>query len=197
MNQGIATKSLTGEVRISYQHLINPNKDDLYMATILISKTDVATYNDLISSRDAAYEQGVKNKWNGSRPQMRYPLIYDGDGVRPSGEPFGPECKGHWVLSASSKQKPQCVHISNIHSELLPTDVYSGMYARVTVNFYPFDVNGNRGVGCGLGNVCKTRDGEPLSGRANAESDFADLEQAQPSQPAAAPRINPITGQPM
>ncbi len=197
MNQGIATKSLTGEVRISYQHLINPNKDNLYMATILISKTDVATYNDLISSRDAAYEQGVKNKWNGSRPQMRYPLIYDGDGVRPSGEPFGPECKGHWVLTASSKQKPQCVHISNIHSELLPTDVYSGMYARVTVNFYPFDVNGNRGVGCGLGNVCKTRDGEPLSGRANAESDFADLEQAQPSQPAAAPRINPITGQPM
>mgnify|MGYP005780712805 FL=1 len=197
MNQGIATKSLTGEVRISYQHLINPNKDNLYMATILISKTDVATYNDLISSRDAAYEQGVKNKWNGSRPQMRYPLIYDGDGVRPSGEPFGPECKGHWVLTASSKQKPQCVHISNIHSELLPTDVYSGMYARVTVNFYPFDVNGNRGVGCGLGNVCKTRDGEPLGGRANAESDFADLEQAQPSQPAAAPRINPITGQPM
>lgn len=197
MNQGIATKSLTGEVRISYQHLINPNKDNLYMATILISKTDVATYNDLISSRDAAYEQGVKNKWNGSRPQMRYPLIYDGDGVRPSGEPFEPECKGHWVLTASSKQKPQCVHISNIHSELLPTDVYSGMYARVTVNFYPFDVNGNRGVGCGLGNVCKTRDGEPLSGRANAESDFADLEQAQPSQPAAAPRINPITGQPM
>ena len=197
MNQGIATKSLTGEVRISYQHLINPNKDNLYMATILISKTDVATYNDLISSRDAAYEQGVKNKWNGSRPQMRYPLIYDGDGVRPSGEPFGPECKGHWVLTASSKQKPQCVHISNIHSELLPTDVYSGMYARVTVNFYPFDVNGNRGGGCGLGNVCKTRDGEPLSGRANAESDFADLEQAQPSQPAAAPRINPITGQPM
>ena len=197
MNQGIATKSLTGEVRISYQHLINPNKDNLYMATILISKTDEATDKDLISSRDAADEQGVKNKWNGSRPQMRYPLIYDGDGVRPSGEPFGPECKGHWVLTASSKQKPQCVHISNIHSELLPTDVYSGMYARVTVNFYPFDVNGNRGVGCGLGNVCKTRDGEPLSGRANAESDFADLEQAQPSQPAAAPRINPITGQPM
>lgn len=197
MYQGIPTKSLTGEARISFPHLINPDKDDLYMATILISKTDVATYNDLISSRDAAYEQGVKNKWNGSRPQMRHPLIYDGDGVRPSGEPFGPECKGHWVLTASSKQKPQCVHISNIHSELLPTDVYSGMYARVTVNFYPFDVNGNRGVGCGLGNVCKTRDGEPLSGRANAESDFADLEQAQPSQPAAAPRINPITGQPM
>ena len=101
---------------------------------------------------------------------MRYPVIYDGDGTRPSGEPFGPECKGHWVITASSKQKPQCVHISNVHADLLPTDVYSGMYARVTVNFFPYDASGNRGVGCGLGNVCKTRDGEPLGGRANARA---------------------------
>ena len=52
------------------------------------------------------------------------------------------------------KQKPQCVHISNVHADLLPTDVYSGMYARVTVNFFPYDASGNRGVGFGLGNVC-------------------------------------------
>lgn len=201
MYQNNPTKCLTGEVRLSYAHLDQPYSnnggDPKYGATLLIHKTDTVTEADIRSAINAAYENGVKNLWKGSRPQMRYPVIYDGDGVRPSGEPFGPECKGHWVLTASSKQKPQCVHISNIHSELLPTDVYSGMYARVTVNFYPFDVNGNRGVGCGLGNVCKTRDGEPLSGHANAESDFADLEQAQPSQPAAAPRINPITGQPM
>ncbi len=66
------------------------------------------------------------------------------------------------------KQKPQCVHISNVHADLPPTDVYSGMYARVTVNFFPYDASGNRGVGFGLGNVCKTRDGEPLGSRANA-----------------------------
>ena len=51
------------------------------------------------------------------------------------------------------KQKPQCVHISNVHADLLPTDVYSGMYARVTVNFFPYDASGNRGVGYGLGAV--------------------------------------------
>ena len=45
------------------------------------------------------------------------------------------------------KQKPQCVHISNVHADLLPTDVYSGMYARVTVSFFPYDASGNRGVG--------------------------------------------------
>ena len=51
------------------------------------------------------------------------------------------------------KQKPQCVHISNVHADLPPTDVYSGMYARVTVSFFPYDASGNRGVGFGLGAV--------------------------------------------
>ena len=45
------------------------------------------------------------------------------------------------------------MHISNVHANLLSTDVYSGMYARVTVNFFPYDASGNRGVGCGLGAV--------------------------------------------
>lgn len=198
MYQNNPTKCLTGEVRLSYVHLDHPRSSDSgdpkYSATLLIPKTDKTTEADIRAAINAAYENGVKNFWKGSRPQMRYPVIYDGDGVRPSGEPFGKECKGHWVITASSKQKPQCVHISNVHAELLPTDVYSGMYARVTINFFPYDNSGNRGVGCGLGNVCKTRDGEPLSGRANAESDFAGLEQTQPT---AMPQINPITGQPM
>ena len=72
-------------------------------------------------------------------------------------------------------------------------------YAQKPVAF-GYDASGNRGVGCGLGNVCKTRDGEPLGGRANAESDFAGLEQAAPQQPQnyAAPQqgVNPLTGQP-
>lgn len=181
MYQNIATKCLTGEVRLSFTHLDTPHSSNggeaKYSCTMLIPKTDTATYTDLKVALDAAYERGVTDKWKGSRPQMRYPVIYDGDGTRPSGEAFGPECKGHWVLTASSKQKPQVVHISNLRSELLPTDIYSGMYARVTVNFFPYDSNGNRGVGCGLGNVCKTRDGEPFGSHANAEQDFAGLEQ--------------------
>lgn len=64
---------------------------------------------------------GVKNLWKGSRPQMRYPVLYDGDGTRPSGEPFVLGVQG----ALGHKQKPQCVHISNVHADLLPTDVYS------------------------------------------------------------------------
>lgn len=138
----------------------------------------------------------VKELWKGKRLQIRYLVICGGDGTRPSGEPFVLGVQG----ALGHKQKPQCVHISNVHADLLPTDVYSGMYARVTVNFFPYDASGNRGVGCGLGNVCKTRDGEQLGGRANAESDFAGLEQAAPQQPQnyAAPQqgVNPLTGLP-
>ena len=52
-------------------------------------------------------------------------------------------------------------------------EVYSGCYARVSINFYAFNTNGNKGIACGLGNIQKVRDGEPLSGRTSAADDFA------------------------
>ena len=39
-----------------------------------------------------------------------------------------------------------------------------------------FNSNGNKGIACGLGNIQKVRDGEPLSGRTNAADDFDALE---------------------
>ena len=185
MYNGIATKVLTGEVRLSYVHLVSPyqNKqggDPRYQVTLLIPKTDAATKADIDSSISAAYEDGVINKWKGARPQLKNALIYDGDGVKTDGTPFGPECKGHWVITASSPQtrKPQVVGIDNINVELAPTDIYSGMYARVTLNFFSYDSHGSKGVGCGLGNVLKVRDGEELSGGASAASDFAGIGQS-------------------
>lgn len=222
MYQNIATKVLTGEVRLSYAHLSTPyanprqvNADPKYSVTLLVPKTDEATYRDLVASRDAAYEAAVVNDWKGARPQMRSQLIYDGDGARQDGTPFGPECAGHWVITASTKRKPQVVDISNINVELAPQDIYSGMYARVTLNFFSFNSNGNKGVGCGLGNVLKTRDGEPLAGGSTAAQDFDGIVQQAtqtaaptPAPVAAAPTpapaaygaaggIDPITGQPL
>lgn len=203
MYQNIATKVLTGEVRISYANLVTPRAsqqggEPKYSVTLLIPKTDTATLNDIAASMNAAYEDGVSRKWGGAHPQKKE-LLHDGDGLRPSGLPFGDECKGHYVLTASTKNKPQVVGIDNINCELAPNDIYSGMYARVTLNFFPYDTSGSKGVGCGLGNVLKIRDGEPLAGGASAASDFADFGNTAPqafAQPAA-PRINPITGQPM
>ena len=193
MYQTIAPKVLTGEVRLSYANLtapraIQPGQEEKYSVTLLIPKTDAATKADIDASIRAAYEDGVSKKWGGARPQPKI-IIHDGDGLRPSGLPFGDECKGHWVLTASTKNKPQVVGIDNINCELAPSDIYSGMYGRVTINFFPYDTAGSKGVGCGLGNVLKTRDGEPLSGGASAASDFAMI--------GAAPSVDPITGLPL
>ena len=201
MYQGIATKVMTGEVRCSYVHLVEPyanpaqkDAEPKYSLTLLIPKTDTATKADIDASIKAAYEQGVADKWKGARPQLKNALIYDGDGMKSDGTPYGPECKGCWVLSARTNRKPQVVHVSNPQAELAPTDIYSGMYARVSINFYPF-TGQQKGVAAGLSNVFKTRDGEPLSGGASAASEFADI--ANEYAQAAAPAINPITGLPM
>lgn len=231
MYQNNPTKVLTGECRLSYCNLNAPRAaqqggEAKYSVTLLIPKTDTATKADIDAAINAAANDAMTKLWNGVRPpQLKVP-IYDGDGVRPnSGVPFGDECKGHWVMTAGTKNKPQVVGIDNINCELAPSDVYSGMYGRVTINFYGYSNSGNRGVGCGLGNVLKTRDGEPLAGGASAAADFAGIgaspvAQAQaPAQPQAVPQygaapaqqyapmntapwtggngINPITGQPM
>lgn len=180
MYQNIPTKVLTGEVRLSYCNLTTPRAsqqggEPKYSVTMLIPKSDTATKADIDASIQAAVNEAVNKSWGGVRPPTIKDIIHDGDSVRPSGLPYGPECKGHWVLTASTKNKPQVVGVDNIRTELAPTDIYSGMFARVTVNFYGYSNSGNKGVGCGLGNVLKTRDGEPLSGGASAEADFAGI----------------------
>ena len=191
MYQNIATKVLTNEVRLSYVNLITPRApkqggDPKYSVTLLIPKTDTATVANINASIKAAYYDGVSKKWGGAHPQPKV-LLHDGDGLRPSGLPFGDECKGHWALTASTKNKPQVVGIDNLDCELAPSDIYSGMYARVTINFFAYDTAGSKGVGCGLGNVLKTRDGEALAGGASAASDFEGLGQSYAAQPAAVP----------
>ncbi len=53
------------------------------------------------------------------------------------------------------------------------SEVYSGVYGRASINFYAFNSNGNKGIACGLNNLQKIRDGEPLGGKSRAEDDFA------------------------
>ena len=175
MYQNDPMKVLTGEVRLSYCNLTTPRAakqggEPKYSVTILIPKTDVATKADIDAAIQAAAQEALTKVWNGARPPML-------------AVPFGDECKGHWVMTASTKNKPQVVGIDNINCELAPSDIYSGMYGRVTIRFFGYSNSGNKGIGCGLGNVLKTRDGEPLSGQASAASDFAGIGGA-PAAPA-------------
>ena len=82
---------------------------------------------------------------------------------------------GHWFINANSTTAPQIVDRS-VKPILDRGEVYSGCYARVSLNFYAFNSNGNRGIACGLGNIQKIRDGEPLGGKATAADDFSTLD---------------------
>lgn len=208
MYNNIPTRVLTGEVRLSYCNLVTPNTNSKdpnavpkYSVTLLIPKADAAVKANIDASIEAAAVTAQSKIWGGVRPPVMPVPVHDGDGVRENGTPFGDECKGCWVITASSKNKPQVVSQNDIHTELLPQDIYSGMYARVTINFFGYNRAGRRGIGCGLGNVMKTRDGEVLGGFVSAASDFAEIGQtvtpANPMGVVAQPAVDPLTGRPL
>lgn len=175
------TTVTTGTVRFSFVHLTKPyaytpGQEEKYSATILVPKSDVATKKKIDAAIAAATQRGISERWGGKKPPVLPIPVYDGDGVRPNGEEFGPECKGHWVFTASAKEdrKPEIVD-ANMNAILDPSEIYSGMYGRVNVNFYPYDFAGKKGIGCGLGPVQKLRDGESLGGGAiSAAAAFGD-----------------------
>ena len=192
------THMITGKARISYEHLTKPyaqqpGAEEKFSATLIIPKSDIATKQRIDAALAAATQEGITGKWNGVRPAQVSTPIYDGDGVRPNGEPFGPECKGAWVMTASSKLRPEVVDL-NLQPILSASEIYSGMYARVSINFFAYFNSGKKGIGCGLNNVQKIEDGEPLGGRTTAAADFGsgpDYTAApayQQPQPAYAPQ---------
>lgn len=198
------TNVTTGEARLSYVHLFKPyafqpGQEEKFSCTILIPKSDTETMTRINNAIAAAVEKGVSEKWNGVRPPVIPNPVYDGDGVRPSdGMAFGPECKGHYVLTASAKADyPPEVVDAQLNPIVNQSEIYSGIYGRVNISFFPYAFGGKKGIGCGLGPVQKTRDGEPLGGSApKASQVFNAAPAAQQPASAGGQGINPITGKP-
>ena len=166
------TRVVTGEVRLSYAHVWEPNSIQggkaKYSVSLIIPKTDKATISAIERAIDAAIEAGV-GKFGGKKPNkaaLKLPLR-DGD-IERDDDAYA----GAFFVNANSITAPQIVD-ENVAPILDRSEVYSGCYARVSLSFYAFNTNGNRGIACGLGNIQKTRDGEPLgAGHISAESDF-------------------------
>ena len=175
-NMNSKTKVVTGiNTRLSYFHGWEPvsinGGAEKYSVSVLIPKEDTATVNAVNAAIDAAIEDGI-SKFGGKKPNkaaIKLPLR-DGD-VERDDEAY----KGHWFINANSNTPPQIVDRA-VKPILDRSEVYSGCYARVSLNFYAFNSNGNKGVACGLGNIQKVRDGEPLGGRTSAADDFATLD---------------------
>lgn len=224
MNKPYQTQVTTGKVRLSYVNAFRPREDKngrlRYSVTLLIPKSDTETVQKINDAIQVAAQKGLDGAWSGAMPPQLPTPIHDGDGVRESGEPYGAECKDHWVMTASSDENhPPEVVDQNLNKILDATALYSGCYAHVCVNFYPYGGGTSgfkKGVGCGLGPIQKVADGEALGGGAPSASSvfskvaqpvgaevqgvanpFAQTQQQEMGYTAMQPNINPLTGLPM
>ena len=167
-----STKVVTGIVRLSYANIWDPKSingsEPKYSCSIIIPKSDTATIEAVRKAIECALQEGV-GKFGGKLPPrgaLKLPLR-DGDTEREDAA-----YKGCYFVNANSTSQPQIVDRS-VQPILDRSEVYSGCYVRASINFYAFNSNGNKGVACGLGNIQKVKDGEPLGGRSSAADDFA------------------------
>ena len=172
------TKVITGvNTRWSYVNAWEPKSINggapKYFVSLNIPQSDTKTLEKIRAAIQAAYEEGQsKLKGNGrsvpALSALKTPLR-DGDAERPDDEAYA----NSYFVNANSGTAPGIVDADR-NPILERSEVYSGVYGRASINFYAFNSNGNKGIACGLNNLQKIRDGEPLGGKSRAEDDFAE-----------------------
>lgn len=176
------TKLVTGKARLSYAKVWEAEEDDYgnlwYSTAILIPKEDKATLAKYKTIIEVLKEQ-AKAKYGGKLPKDFHTPLRDGDEET---EEKGEAYEGHYFFNAKSKNRPgiakpigKDANGKTKFAEITDTtEVYSGCYAKVSVNFYLFDTKGNKGIAAGLNNIVKVQDGDFLGGRSSVNDDFAD-----------------------
>lgn len=174
----VATKVKTGMTRWSYCNVWEPKAPvdggkPKYSVSVIIPKSDTKTVEAIKNAIQAAYEEGeAKLKGNSkSVPPLstiKTPLR-DGDLERPDDEAY----RDSYFVNANSTTAPGIVD-TDLHPILDHSEVYSGVYGRVSMNFYAYNTGSAKGIACGLNNLQKLEDGEPLGGKSRPEDDFAE-----------------------
>lgn len=173
-----STKVVTGKVRLSYVHLFekfaqNEDQEPKYSCVILVPKSDKKTIRAIEAAQAAAIENGKSSRWEGKVPKNLKSTFRDGD--EEGDLEKNPEYEGHMFMNVSAKTKPGIVD-RDLNPIMDSSEIYSGCYARVSINAFPYSVSGNKGTSFGLNNVQFLEDGEPLGGRSRAEDDFEALD---------------------
>lgn len=169
-NENVNLTKVIVPCRFSYLHCWEPNavngSEPKYSVSAIIPKSDTETIEKIKKAIEQAKQESV-SKWGGKVPaNLKLPLR-DGDIDRPEDEAYADS----YFFNANSRQAPQVVD-KNVQPILDQTEVYSGCYGRISVNFYGYNSNGNRGIAAGLGNIQKLREGESLGGKSDAKDDF-------------------------
>ncbi len=169
-------KVRTGEGRLSYAHLFEPHavREDQrpsYNTALLIPKSDTETLAIIRQAIENAQEQGLERK-GGKKAAVSHPKFHnplrDGDAERPDDEAY----EGMHFVNAKSYTSPPALLNAKKERIVDETEIYSGCWGHAVIQFFAFDVSGNRGIGCGINGFMKTKDDEPLAGAGNAAHDF-------------------------
>ncbi|MGJ4099747.1 DUF2815 family protein [Corynebacterium macclintockiae] len=175
----LTNRDITIKGRLSYAHLftphaINQETDPKYSVTILIPKNDpqIQAINTAINNAVQDTVERGKFKQAIDPAATKYPPLRDGDSLTDSGEQRGEEFAGHYFIAAkaSTKRKPFIVD-GNMNPIIDESEVYSGCYANVAIQFYGYATSGNKGISASLIGVQKVADGEPLGGPATEAED--------------------------
>jgi hypothetical protein len=165
-------KVITGEVRFSFVHVFEPHamnetQEAKYSVSIIIPKSDKKTIAKIKAAIEEAKIEG-KAKFGGKIPNNLKVPLRDGDIDREDDEAYA----GSMFINANSSRKPGLVD-ENVDPIMNKDDFYSGCFGLASVNFYPYNAGGTKGIACGLNNLQKLKDGEPLGANvASAADDF-------------------------
>ena len=177
MAKPTTTKLITNTVRLSFVHLLEPAEtlagDMKYSTQILIPKSDTATLGKIENAIEAAKEIAKAKNWNGKIPANLNMPLRDGD--EEFDDDGNAKIPGHYFMNVSCKTKPGIVD-RYVQPLTDPERVYSGVYARVSLNAFGYSAAGNKGISFGLNNVQIIKDGEFLGGRSSADADFDEFE---------------------
>lgn len=166
--------------RFSYLHYHQPQKPkgsdkEKYSTTVLWPKTDKATTKKVQDVVDMLTAQALEKLDLKKLPKGFRICLQDGDEDKPEDINYA----GMMFISANADTKPGCVD-KDLQPIIEKDEIYSGMYGRASVSLFLYGVpdtsktGGGRGIGAGLNNIQKLKDGEAFSSKTSAEDDFKD-----------------------
>ena len=174
MSQFSNPKKVMIPCRFSFLHCWEPDSvngsEPKYSVSAIIPKSDAKTVNAIKAAIEVAKQESLP-KWGGKIPSNLKLPLRDGDVDRPE----DPAYADSYFINATSQEQPGVVDRKRVKITD-PLAIYSGCYIRASINIYPFNANGNRGIAAGLSNIQFWEDGEPLNGRVRAEDEFDALD---------------------
>ena len=172
------TNVVTGKIRLGYVHVLEAHafegQDPKYSVQLMIPKEDTETIECIKKAAKNVFDAAKSDKLKGVK-KLKNPLRDGDEELNDDGEPRLP---GHYFMNVSNKRQPILLKKSNglLTETSDPNDLYSGVFAFVSLGFYAYNTAGNKGVTAGLNKILTTGKGEHLGGGTTVEEDFGDLD---------------------